>query len=207
VLVVSAGNEGDDSSWKIISTPADVDGVLAIGATNELGMKMGYSSIGPEFLSYLKPNIACFSLYGTSLAAPVITGFVACLMQANPNLTNLEIRNIIEKSSNLYPNGNNFIGFGIPNAKRALDLINKNSVASIARTIEVEANEKQIEIPMPIGEIAVIFNKKTPSIVVSQESMKAKYNFIILKRNVHIKQSTIMTKDEVIEVIWKTPNP
>lgn len=207
VLVVSAGNEGDDNSWKIISTPADVDGVLAIGATNELGMKMGYSSIGPEFLSYLKPNISCFSLYGTSLAAPVITGFVACLMQANPNLTNLEIRNIIEKSSNLYPNGNNFIGFGIPNAKRALDLINKKNLESITRTIKVAVNEKQVEVAMPIGEIAVIFNKKTPTIVVSQESMKAKYNFILLKRNAHIMQSTIMTKDEVIEVIWNTPNP
>lgn len=207
VLVVSAGNEGDDSSWKIVSTPADVDGVLAIGATNELGMKMGYSSIGPEFLSYLKPNIACFSLYGTSLAAPVITGFVACLMQANPNLTNVEIRNILEKSGNLYPNGNNFIGFGIPSAKRALDLINKNVVENNNKIIEVEANEKQIEVPLPMGEIAVVFNKKSATIVVSQESMKAKYNFIVLKRNSHIKQSTIMTKDEVIEVIWNTTNP
>lgn len=204
VLVVSAGNEGDDSSWRIISTPADVDGVIAIGATNELGMKMGYSSIGPEFLTYIKPNISCFSLFGTSLAAPVITGFVACVMQAFPKLTNKEIRAILEKSANLHPYGNNFIGFGIPNAKRALNLAAKKTLTETAqRVIEVAENEKQIEIPIPVGEIAVVFHKKNSMHVITQESIKAKYNFIPLKRNSSVKQTTIMTREEVVEVIWK----
>lgn len=204
VLVVSAGNEGDDSSWRIISTPADVDGVIAIGATNELGMKMGYSSIGPEFLTYMKPNVACFSLFGTSLAAPVITGFVACVMQAYPTLNNNEISAILEKSANLYPHGNNFIGFGIPNARRALNLAAKKSLTDTApRVIEVAENEKQIEIPMPVGEIAVVFHKKNTTHVLTQESIKAKYNFIPLKRNLSVKQTTVMTREEVVEVIWK----
>lgn len=204
VLVVSAGNEGDDSSWRIISTPADVDGVIAVGATNELGMKMGYSSIGPEFLTYMKPNVSCFSLFGTSLAAPVITGFVACMMQAHPTLGNKEIRAILEKSANLYPYGNNFIGFGIPSAKRALTLAAKNTLTDIApRIIEVAENEKQIEVAMPVGEIAAVFHKKNSTHVITQESIKAKYNFIPLKRNSSVKQTTIMTREEVVEVIWK----
>ncbi|MDZ7935716.1 MAG: S8 family serine peptidase [Emticicia sp.] len=204
VLVVSAGNEGDDSSWRIVSTPADVDGVIAIGATNELGMKMGYSSIGPEFLTYMKPNVSCFSLFGTSLAAPVITGFVACVMQAHPTLNNKEIRAILEKSANLYPYGNNFIGFGIPNAKRALNLAAKKSLTdTVPRVIEVAENEKQVEIPMPVGEIVVVFHKKNATHVVTQESVKAKYNFIPLKRNSSVKQTTVMTREEVVEVIWK----
>lgn len=204
VLVVSAGNEGDDSSWRIISTPADVDGVIAIGATNELGMKMGYSSIGPEFLTYMKPNVSCFSLFGTSLAAPVITGFVACIMQAFPKLTNKEIRAILEKSANLYPYGNNFIGFGIPNSKRALTLAAKKTLTETApRIIEVAENEKQVEIPMPVGEIAVVFHKKNARHVLTQESVKAKYNFIPLKRNSSVKQTTVMTREEVVEVIWR----
>ncbi len=204
VLVVSAGNEGDDNSWRIISTPADVDGVIAVGATNELGMKMGYSSIGPEFLTYMKPNVSCFSLFGTSLAAPVITGFVACIMQAYPTLNNKEIRSILEKSANLYPYGNNFIGFGIPSAKRALTLAAKKILTDSApRIIEVAENEKQIELPMSVGEIAVVFHKKNATHVVTQESVKAKYNFIPLKRNPSVKQTTIMTREEVIELIWK----
>ncbi len=208
VLVVSAGNEGDDSSWRIISTPADVDGVIAIGATNELGMKMGYSSIGPEFLTYMKPNVSCFSLFGTSLAAPVITGFVACIMQAFPNLNNEEIRVILEKSTNLYPYGNNFIGYGIPSAKKALKLAGKRPLnEGEPRVIEVSENDKQVEIPMPVGEIAVVFHKKNATHVLTQESVKAKYNFISLKRNSSVKQTTVMTREEVVEVIWKTPNP
>lgn len=104
LIIVSAGNEGDDRSWRIISTPADAEGVLAVGATNaRLWNRIGYSSIGPEALPYLKPNVSCFSLYGTSLSAPVITGFAACLMQAKPNLTNRQLREIIEKSAHLYP--------------------------------------------------------------------------------------------------------
>ena len=204
VLVVSAGNEGDDNTWRIISTPADVDGVIAIGATNELGLKMGYSSIGPEFLTYMKPNVSCFSLFGTSLAAPVITGFVACMMQAYPKLTNKEIRDILEKSANLYPYGNNFIGYGIPSAKKALILAAKKPLTDLqTKIIEVVENEKQVEIPISVGETIVIFNKKNAVHVISQESMKAKYNFIILKRNLSVKQTTVMTPEEVVEVIWK----
>ncbi len=204
VLVVSAGNEGDDSSWRIISTPADVDGVIAIGATNELGMKMGYSSIGPEFLTYMKPNVSCFSLFGTSLAAPVITGFVACIMQAHPTLNNKEIRTILEKSANLYPYGNNFIGYGVPSAKKALKLAAKRQLNETEpRVVEVAENEKQVEVSIPVGEIAVVFHKKNATHVLTQESVKAKYNFIPLKRNSSVKQTTVMTREEVVEVIWR----
>jgi subtilisin family serine protease len=68
MLIVSAGNEGDDKSWGIVSAPADAKGVLSVGATNgKLWNRIGYSSTGPEFLPYVKPNVSCFSLYGTSL--------------------------------------------------------------------------------------------------------------------------------------------
>ncbi|UTA70203.1 S8 family serine peptidase [Emticicia sp. 21SJ11W-3] len=207
ILVVSAGNEGGDRDWRIISTPADVEGVIAVGATNENGLKMGYSSIGPDFLDYLKPNVSCYSLYGTSLAAPVITGFVACLLQANPKLTNKAAKNFIEKSASLYPFGNNYIGYGIPNAAKALDLMmssdkepldNRNRV----RTVSVPENERNIEINVTPGEVVSVFHKRTPTLVVSQDASKARQNTILLKRNAHIKHTTIVKKDEVIEIIW-----
>ena len=203
IVVVSAGNEGDDNSWQIVSTPADVEGVIAVGATNELGMKMGYSSIGPEFLAYNKPNVSCYSLFGTSLAAPVITGFVACLLQANPSLSNKEIKVILEKSSSLYPFANNFIGYGVPNAQKAIDLTNNIEPKITTKTIEILEGKKQAEIALQAGETVVVFNKKSPFQVISQESLKPKYNFISLKRNPHVKQTTVITQNEVIEVIWK----
>jgi hypothetical protein len=207
IVVVSAGNEGDDNSWQIISTPADVEGVIAVGATNELGMKMGYSSIGPDFLTYNKPNVSCFSLFGTSLAAPVITGFVACLLQANPNLTNKEIKDILEKSSSLYPFANNFVGFGVPNAKKALDLANSIEPIISSKTIEIEVDDKQVDIPLLSKEPLVVFYKKSAFQVISQESFKPKFNFISLKRSPQVRQTTVITKDQIIEIIWKTPNP
>ncbi|GAB3509526.1 S8/S53 family peptidase [Emticicia fontis] len=207
IVVVSAGNEGDDRDWRIISTPADVKGTIAVGATNEVGLKMGYSSIGPDFLEYLKPNVSCYSLYGTSLAAPVITGFVACMLQANPKLTNKEIKSYLQKSASLYPFGNNFIGYGIPNAAKALDLIQNPpkeplETRNITRTLSISENEQQVEIAVKEGEVVTVFYKKTPYLVLSQDAHRVKHNSIVLKRNSKVKHTTVVTREEVIEVIW-----
>ncbi len=122
LIVVSAGNEGWDD-WKIVSTPGDSPFALSIGATNNAGLKMGYSSIGADFVEFLKPNVACYSLTGTSFSAPNITGFAACLWQKKPEATNKEIFETIEKSASLYPFGNNFIGYGIPKASTAIKIL------------------------------------------------------------------------------------
>ena len=203
LIVVSAGNEGEDRSWRIISTPADAQGVLAIGATNSrLWNRIGYSSIGPESLPYLKPNVSCFSLYGTSLSAPVITGFAACLMQANPKLTNKEVMAIIEKSSHLYPYGNNYVGYGVPQASRALALLRHQELPATVRS--VKATGKTLELTLPITEPVVsVFHKKDAMHVLQQESAKVVNGKLILRRAADEKQTTIDMKKEVIEVIWE----
>jgi hypothetical protein len=203
VIVVSAGNEGDDRDWRIVSTPADVDGIIAVGATNDLGMKMSYSSIGPEFLAYNKPDVSCYSLFGTSLAAPVITGFVACLMQSKPDLTNKEIKRILEQSASLYPFNNNYVGNGVPNASKALALANGLEISRNTRTIEVEEIEKTLEIAVTPNEEVVIFYKKDLTHVTAQDSQKPKQHVIQLKRTPQTKRTTVLKKDELIEVIWK----
>ena len=203
LIVVSAGNEGDDRSWRIISTPADAEGVLAIGATNSrLWNRIGYSSIGPESLPYLKPNVACFSLYGTSLSAPVITGFAACIMQANPKLTNKEVIAIIEKSSHLYPYGNNYVGYGVPQASRALTLLKNQPLPPTAR--QVKAKQKTLVLPVKTTEPTVsVFRKKDATHVIRQESTKVSNGKITLKRGPAEQRTTIDLKQEVIEVIWE----
>ncbi|GAB3992625.1 S8 family serine peptidase [Spirosoma daeguense] len=203
LIVVSAGNEGDDRSWRIISTPADAQGVLAIGATNaRLWNRIGYSSIGPESLPYLKPNVACFSLYGTSLSAPVITGYAACIMQANPKLTNKEVIEIIEKSSHLYPYGNNYVGYGVPQASRALSLLRNQPLTATSRT--VKATGKTFILPIEGNESVVsVFHKKNATHVLQQESAKVSDGKLSLRRSSEEKQTTVDLKKEVIEVIWE----
>jgi subtilisin family serine protease len=203
LLIVSAGNEGDDPTWRIISTPADAEGVIAVGATNQkLWNKIGYSSIGPEFLSYNKPNVSCYSLYGTSLSAPVITGFAACLMQSNPTLTNKEIRNIIEKSAHLYPYSNNYVGYGVPLASRAIQLL-KNPTALSIHSKEIRANSNTITVAID-GKIEMVsvFRKKSKTQVIEQAAVKIKKGKLTLKRQPNETHTTVDLKNEVIEIVW-----
>lgn len=203
LLVVSAGNEGDDPTWRIISTPADAEGVITVGATNQkLWNKIGYSSIGPEFIAYNKPNVSCYSLYGTSLSAPVITGFAACLMQANPRLTNKEIRNIIEKSAHLYPYCNNYIGYGVPLASRAIALLKNTNMPPVHfKEIQAIGNIITVVIDNKIDVVSV-FHKKNKNHVIGQDEMKVKKGKLTLKRQPNEVYTTIDLKNEVIEIVW-----
>lgn len=205
LVVVSAGNEGDDPSWRIISTPADAQGVLSIGATNQrFWNRIGYSSIGPEFLPYLKPNVSCFSLYGTSLSAPVITGFAACLMQSNPTLTNKQLISLIEKSAHLYPYGNNFVGYGVPLASRALALLQNpdESNASYSKEVKAQGDSYTLKLIEPNDMISV-FHKKSNTHVQAQEIVRVRDGQLILKRREGETRTTVDLKNEVIEVIWQ----
>lgn len=202
LIIVSAGNEGDDRGWRVISTPADAEGVIAVGATNsKLWNRIGYSSIGPEPLPYLKPNVSCFSLYGTSLAAPVITGFAACLMQANPKLTNRQVREVIEKSSHLYPYGNNYVGYGVPQASRALALLRGQPLPETAK--EVKATGRKIVLTLPTTESVVsVFRKKDATHVLQQEAARVNKGQLTLHRQAGEQFTTVDLKSEVIEVVW-----
>ncbi len=201
-IIVSAGNEGDDKSWGIVSAPADAKGVLSVGATNsKLWNRIGYSSVGPEFLDYMKPNVSCFSLYGTSLSAPVITGFAACLLQANPELTNKELIGIIEKSAHLYPYGNNFVGYGVPLASRALALVKAPYLPNNSQMVVSKNRNFELEIA---GEdrLVAIYRKKNEKDVLSQQLAKVQNGKIVLKKQHNEKFTTIDLKDQVIEVKW-----
>lgn len=203
LLIVSAGNEGDDKTWKIVSTPADAEGVLSVGATNQrLWTRIGYSSIGPEFLPYLKPNVSCFSLYGTSLSAPVITGFAACLMQAQPDLSNKELISIIERSAHLYPYGNNFVGYGVPRAARALELLKNRNLESTNYSVKVKG--RNAEIPVNTSEnMIALYRKRNERDVISQQTTSVNNGKVTLRRQSGERQTTIDMKDSVIEVLWE----
>ena len=202
MLVVSAGNEGDDKGWGILSAPADAQGVLAIGATNgKLWNRIGYSSIGPEFLSYVKPNVSCFSLYGTSLSAPVITGFAACLMQANPKLSNKELIELIEKSAHLYPYGNNFVGYGVPQASRALALAKAPYLPNNSKLVMAKGRSFDLDVTTEEGLVS-IYRKKNKKDVISQQVAKVQNGKITIKRQNGEHFTTVDLKDYAVEVQW-----
>ncbi len=129
VVVCSAGNEGNNNFWKFVTTPADAEGVLAVGSITSLGSKSSFSSIGPTADQRLKPDVVALgsgtavisatgslsTASGTSLSSPLVASLAAGLIQAFPNKSANEITNAIIQSGSLFSTPNNSLGYGVPN--------------------------------------------------------------------------------------------
>lgn len=126
LVVSSAGNEGN-GPWKRVAAPGDAPGVLTVGGIDpESGIHIGFSSFGPSWDKRLKPEVTAFGkvvasdrnnlgiVDGTSFSAPLVTGFAACLKQKFPNLTNLQLKELICRSGDLWPYFDYAHGYGVP---------------------------------------------------------------------------------------------
>lgn len=127
IIVNSAGNEGA-SPWKYISAPADVAGVLSVGAVDFNKTIASFSSFGPTFDSRVKPDVVAqgkgvyvvdgaggiTTSNGTSFASPILAGVIACFWQKYPTKTSKEIIQMVKSSAHLYNNPTNQEGYGIP---------------------------------------------------------------------------------------------
>jgi hypothetical protein len=129
LVIVSAGNEGNIPSWRIVTAPADGEDVLAVGNVNNQLQRSSSSSIGPTADQRIKPDVAALGVSvkvvnasgvistasGTSLAAPLVTSLAAGIMQRYPDLTNKQVMDLIKKTASQAANPDNLLGFGIPN--------------------------------------------------------------------------------------------
>ncbi|MFM7023864.1 MAG: S8 family serine peptidase [Flavobacteriales bacterium] len=126
-VVSSAGNEAQ-TQWQRIISPADADSALAVGAVNGNRKYAFFSSLGPAADGDVKPNVTAqgqgtaITFYnnmyvranGTSFSGPLMAGAAACLWQAFPELTNMELKKAIEESAHLYLQPDSLMGYGIP---------------------------------------------------------------------------------------------
>lgn len=171
-VVISAGNEGN-IDWGTLSTPADAKSALAVGACGYKSYKKaGYSSFGPEYTSFVKPDVVCYSTNGTSYSAPSIAGFVACLIELKPQISNQDLMDLVHKSSHLYPYPNNYIGYGVPSANVAIELINKSGLDN-NKNCEVKVKGKEWLHTYEYAPILtpVCFHKKDATHVIKQEEL------------------------------------
>jgi len=147
ILVLnSAGNEGNDN-WRFISTPADADSILAVGAVNAAGIVGAFSSYGPSADGQVKPDVASVGVgtihqaannsigvgNGTSYACPNLAGLVTCLWQGFPEFNNMTIIDAVKRSGSTYTSPNDRIGYGIPDMKKAVLYLLEGFVASDAK--------------------------------------------------------------------------
>ena len=132
ILVNSAGNSGM-GPWKKISFPADADDILTVGAVNMEKKNAPFSGVGPTQDGRVKPDVMALGSpaslisgrgsivrdMGTSFSTPLVAGLVACLWQAMPEKTALEIIELVRQTSNNAKEPDNIFGYGIPNFWRA----------------------------------------------------------------------------------------
>jgi len=132
LVINAAGNEGN-SKWKFIGAPADADSIISVGGIDPFTDKrINFSSFGPTADFRLKPNVVAFghvmvadkseirTAHGTSFAAPLVSGFAACAKQLYPELNAWELKELIEKSADLYPYFDYAHGYGVPQASKII---------------------------------------------------------------------------------------
>lgn len=198
LFIVAAGNDGNHQ-WRVVGSPGDAQSALTVGATKlKVWDEMTYSSKGPEWLSYVKPEIACYSSSGTSFATPVITGMAACLLEKDATLTNDELKNIIIQSGSLaYPN--NYIGYGVPDASRALRLL-KSKQENTHNSLKTSKNRFSFILKEP--SIYVTVYHKNDWEVINKEVIRTKKRKIKIKRRALATSSTVIWEEGNMEIIW-----
>ncbi len=151
----SAGNDGDDE-WHYITAPCDGKHVLCVGSVDSNRNHSVFSSYGPSADGRVKPDVMAMGEgvtfidnkatlktgNGTSFSGPIIAGFVACLKQAWPDMTNVQIYEAVIQSADRYQNPDTAYGYGLPNILKADSLLAQFvSVAELkARQVNIYPN-------------------------------------------------------------------
>lgn len=142
LVCTSQGNSGSAG----IAAPADADSVMSVGGVKFDEIYWGSSSVGPTADNRTKPDVAAkgqsatLSRYntgtmtsqlvtgsGTSFASPIMAGFVACYWQANPEMNNMQVLNVIRNIGNQAAMPDNLLGWGIPKYPNLIIANNQDS--------------------------------------------------------------------------------
>ena len=132
ILVNSAGNSGM-GPWKKITFPADADNTITVGALNMQYINAPFSGVGPTQDMRIKPDVMALGSpaslisgrggvvrdMGTSFSTPIVAGLVACLWQALPNKTAIQIIELVRQNGSNHEKPDNIYGYGVPNFWRA----------------------------------------------------------------------------------------
>ncbi len=143
LVVNSAGNDGS-GTFHYISTPADGDSVLAVGAVTIARQPANFSSYGPSSDGQVKPDVAALGVSavvqfpnnsigvnnGTSFACPIMAGLSTCLWQGFREFNNMKIVAALRQSGSKASAPDNRVGYGIPDAKKAVMYLLKEFASS-----------------------------------------------------------------------------
>jgi subtilisin family serine protease len=203
-LVSSSGN----NNWDFPHYPSDYKEVLSIGGINEQSKKYSNGNYG-NFLSVVAPaqnvqttdlNNGYRNVNGTSYAAPYVAALAALALELRPNLSNTDLRSLIETfaKSNDTLGWNKFLGSGIIDFDNTINnLINSTfSIEGITNEQDVITNEN---VKLDVSVSHPLFEKfdfkigvgRTPSVFSTLKSISK--NFINEKFDFSLDKDTIYT--------------
>jgi subtilisin family serine protease len=183
VVVNSAGNEGA-GTWRYITPPADAPNVLAVGSVDEERKISSFSGRGPTADGRVKPDICAMGGmtahlnangaysrgYGTSYAAPLISGMAVCLRQAFPSAKALDIFNAVKASGDRADNPDNDYGHGVANAAKAYWLLAMQYPQDLVRKLP-----GAVLTPNPETGTLVLSAETKTKVVLSSGNVKRKF--------------------------------
>lgn len=208
MVITSAGNEGLQK-WHKIGTPADAIGVMSVGACDENGFHVGFSSCGPSADNRVKPDftsmgframvaspLGIYGGNGTSYSTPILSGAVACLMQACPGKTFEEIKTAIQMSSSHYFYPDSAYGYGIPDFRLALNMLGKFKPSDTATDIFYERTD-----PTYFQNLGIHFwSKKEQTVKVTITGIQKKKNRKISTKTFNMKAGSWLHEGMLMQI-------
>jgi serine protease AprX len=189
IVVNSAGNEGTDP-WLHISVPADVADVITVGGVDAWRRYAVFSSIGASVNKNIKPDIMAqgdnawvassrgtfYAGDGTSYSCPIMTGAIACLLEAHYDKSPAQMMQVLHLSGDRYNRSDKFYGYGVPDIYLAhLMLINDQPVEETLLDCR-PLSDKNIHLSFatPVAQKITVVLKNTADETVVKETISLK---------------------------------
>jgi subtilisin len=121
LVVAAAGNSGRrNGRGDTVGYPANYASVIAVAATDQSDNRGSFSSTGPAVelsapgvgILSTTPSNSYASYNGTSMASPHVAGVAALIWEAKPNLTNVELRQLLRQTAKNLGDSNQY-GYGL----------------------------------------------------------------------------------------------
>lgn len=154
IVCNSAGNDGN-KNWKYLGSPADAEGILAVGAVTSSGIASEFSSFGPAADGRIKPDICAQGSAtafvnisgvksagnGTSFSSPLIAGLSACYLQYyQTHIQNININEILQNivsTGHLYSSPDAQLGFGIADFQKAMEVLSGTGLQALSKGLTI----------------------------------------------------------------------